>query len=56
MRAAALAIQFESPKLNAVSVFRQGETFAERLDRAIQRSGKGPLMIEGKAVEVESSD
>jgi hypothetical protein len=50
MRAAAFAIQFESPKLSAVAVMN-GDDFGSRLDRAIVRSGTGPKLIEHQSQE-----
>jgi hypothetical protein len=48
MRAAIEALPFESPKLSATAVLHQGD-FAERLDRAIERSSKAQMVIEAKA-------
>jgi hypothetical protein len=50
MRAATEALPFEAPKLSAVAVASMsGNEFAQRLDRAIARSGV--KLIEAKAVE-----
>jgi hypothetical protein len=47
MRAASMAIEYERPALKAVIV-GSGEDFATRLDRAIERSGVAPKLIEAK--------
>jgi hypothetical protein len=53
LRAAIEAAPYEHPKLSAVSVgFRDGNTFGERLDRAIERSDRAKL-IEAKPVPTE---
>lgn len=49
MRAAMQALPFESPKLSASSVLVRAD-FAEQLERAIERSGKDPLLIEAKPI------
>jgi hypothetical protein len=46
MRAAMACLQFERPKLSVVASVDDPNAFAERLERAIQRSGVRPLMIE----------
>jgi hypothetical protein len=52
IRCAAEALPYENPKLSAVAVgYMSADNFAARLDRAIARSGKGPVMIEAKAIE-----
>ena len=51
MRAAALAIPFESPKLTAMAVSSMnGNDFAAMLERAIARS-RAPLQIEHQPAE-----
>jgi len=53
MSAAREAIAHEHPRMSAVSVgYLTGNTFAERLDRALDRSERARL-IEGRAIEVE---
>jgi hypothetical protein len=50
MRAAVEALLFESPKLSATAIL-SSEDFAERLEKAIARSGvKTPRTIDAKAV------
>jgi hypothetical protein len=46
MRAAGMAIPYEFPKLSVVASVSDPDRFAERLERAIQRSGVRPLTIE----------
>jgi hypothetical protein len=53
MRAAGMAIPYEYPKLSVVASVNDPTAFAERLERAIQRSGVSPLMIEAKPKEIE---
>jgi hypothetical protein len=49
IRAAIEALPFESPRMSAVAVgYMTGDNFASRLERAIVRSGKAPLMIEAR--------
>jgi hypothetical protein len=53
MRAAIEALPFENPKLSAVGVgYLDNNTFAERLDRAIDASNRAKV-IEGRVIEVE---
>ena len=53
MRAAIEALAFENPKLSAVGVgYLEGNTFAERLDRAIEASNRAKL-IEGRVIRGE---
>jgi hypothetical protein len=48
MRAAIEALQFENPKLSSIGVgYLTNDTFAERLERAIDRSDRAKL-IEGR--------
>jgi hypothetical protein len=51
MRAAIAALAYETPKLSVVASVNDPERFAERLERAIQRSGVRPLMIEHAPIE-----
>jgi len=46
-------LRYENPRLSAIAVSHMtADDFASRLERAIERSGKAPLMIEAKAVEL----
>ena len=50
MRAAIEAAPFEHAKLTAVQVgYMNGDSFGAQLDRAIERSQRPVLLIEGKA-------
>ena len=50
MRAVIESLPYENPKLSAVAVnYLSGDTFASRLDRAIDRSDSAKLMIEHRA-------
>jgi hypothetical protein len=51
MRAAGMAIPYELPKLSVVASINDPAGFAERLERAIERSGLRPLMLEAKVIE-----
>lgn len=51
MRAAIEAAPYVHPKFTAVGYMREMDTFAVRLERAIERSN-GARLIEGRAVEV----
>jgi hypothetical protein len=51
MRAAGMAIPYEYPKLSVIASISDSAGFAERLERAITRSGLRPLMIEAKPIE-----
>jgi hypothetical protein len=51
MRAAMACLPFEVPKLSVVASIHDPAGFAERLERAIERSGVRPLMIEAKPTE-----
>ena len=50
LRAAIETLPFESPKLSATAVLYQDD-FASRLERAIERSGRPPKLIEAKPIE-----
>src|SRR6516164_3726916 len=48
MRAAIESLPYESPKLSAAAIAHfEGKTFAEALERAIERS-KGPVLLNGR--------
>lgn len=46
MRAARDCLQYETPRLSVVASINDPNQFAERLERAIQRSGVRPLLLE----------
>jgi hypothetical protein len=55
MRAAIESLPFESPKLIATaSAILDGQTFAELLDRAIERSQRPLKLIEGQPVQTNT--
>jgi hypothetical protein len=54
MRAAMACLPFEVPKLSVVASIHDPAGFAERLERAIERSGVRPLMIEQRVIEHQS--
>jgi hypothetical protein len=51
MRAAALALPFESPKLAATAIVHDEHSFALALERAIARSREGKVVLELAANE-----
>jgi hypothetical protein len=56
MRAAAMAISFESPKLVATAHLDPAD-FANRLERAINRSGTGRMrLIEADVINASADD
>jgi hypothetical protein len=58
MRAAIESLPYEQPRLSAVAVgYLTGETFAERLDRAIERSAAArPIkLIEARAINADDN-
>jgi hypothetical protein len=56
MRAAIEALQFENRKLSSIGVgYLTNDTFAERLERAIDRSDRAKV-IEARAIEVEDHE
>jgi len=46
MRAATVALPYESPKLAVTALLRGEHSFAAALDRAIQRSNAGKVTLE----------
>jgi hypothetical protein len=46
MKAASLALPFETPKLAVTGYMRDDATFAQALDRAISRSQEGRVTLE----------
>jgi hypothetical protein len=54
MRAAMACLPFEVPKLSVVASIHDPAGFADRLERAIERSGVRPLMLEAKVIEHQS--
>jgi hypothetical protein len=53
MRAAIECLPFENPKLSATAIAAfDGQTFAQALDRAIERS-RNPLMLNAPTIEHE---
>jgi hypothetical protein len=56
MRAAIESLPFETPKLTAVaSAILDGQTFAELLDKAIERSQRPLKLIEAQPVPTQQS-
>jgi hypothetical protein len=56
MRAAIEALPFEVPKLSATAIATMdGKTFAEALDRAIERS-RGPALLNGPVEQLPPSE
>jgi hypothetical protein len=55
MRAASIAIPFESPKLSVTTVLGDEASFAAMLDRAIERSKAPPKVIDHRADETSPS-
>jgi hypothetical protein len=50
LRAAIEALPHEHPRLGAIATASMnGQDFASMLERAIERSGKAPLMIEARS-------
>jgi hypothetical protein len=52
MRAAGMALQFEHPKLAVTALTTEGG-FADRLDRAIERSNRVRQIADGKVIDHE---
>jgi hypothetical protein len=44
IRAAVEALPYENPKLSAVAFMHEADTFAERLERALERSSRAKLI------------
>ena len=56
IRCAVEALPYENPRMSAVSVgYYTGNTFAERLDRAIDASNRAKV-IEGRVIELEDHE
>jgi hypothetical protein len=53
MRAAMACLSFETPKLSVVASIKDPSAFAERLERAIARSGVRLLMLEAKVIDAK---
>ena len=53
MRAATIAIQYETPKLAVTGYMRDDASFAVALERAIQRSREGRVTLELSANDPE---
>jgi hypothetical protein len=54
MRAATIAVQYETPRLAVTGFVRDDNAFAAQLERAIARSGKAlPRVIDVKAEQSE---
>jgi hypothetical protein len=51
MRAAALSLPFESPKLCATAILRDESSFANALERALMRSNAAMKVIELKRID-----
>jgi len=51
MRAAGMALPFEHPKLAVAAMLHYDGDFADRLDRALERSAQPMKVIEAKPVE-----
>jgi hypothetical protein len=53
MRAAMACLPFETPRVSVVASVNDPNAFAERLERAIQRSGVRPLMLEARVIDAK---
>lgn len=57
MRAAIEALPFEVPKLSATAVATMdGKSFAEALDRCIERSKSPPPMLNAPTIELDAAE